>query len=143
MVRRCHFILLQFRALITNCMHALPFICIVKSNYLSWALIKVTAYLPNLKHLSSLHQCSAQIISPSCILLTECCHIPCHPHIQNENCYPNVDELCSMSNQPNSTPSQRLHSTPQAYDPFALSDIVTAGDWLCHMSHQSRLRDTF
>src|SRR5258707_6625990 len=21
--------------------------------------------------------------------------------------------------------------------------IVTAGDWLCHMSHQSRLRDTF
>ena len=22
-------------------------------------------------------------------------------------------------------------------------NAVTAGDWLCHMSHQSRLRDTF
>jgi len=42
---------------------------------------------------------------------------------------------------------------PDSYTPFvvlinSLLDnpnyaAVTAGDWLCHMSHQSRLRDTF
>src|SRR5258708_1998072 len=47
---------------------------------------------------------------------------------------------CSICNPPH----PRVGGTHLCYfDPLTKAGSVTACDWLCHMSHQSRLRDTF
>ena len=52
---------------------------------------------------------------------------------------------CSVSGTTvvSTVPDSRLVSGTIVLSAVPDSHCVTAGDWLCHMSHQSRLRDTF